>query len=78
MTLQNFSQNSMTFPEIPENLKIPEIPWLFHDHGNPDKDLGVIHYKYGVKNLNDSSIDCVYTRYTFRKIIRHFRLLSIV
>ncbi len=25
----------MTFPEIPENFKIPEIPWLFHDRGNP-------------------------------------------
>ncbi len=29
MTLSIFSQNSMTFPEIPENL------WLFHDRGNP-------------------------------------------
>ncbi len=35
MTLRNISQNSMTFPEIPENFKIPEIPWLFHDCGNP-------------------------------------------
>ncbi len=24
-----------TFPEIPENFKIPENPWLFHDCGNP-------------------------------------------
>ena len=36
MTLSICSQNSMTFPEIPENLKIPENPWLFHDRGNPD------------------------------------------
>ncbi len=35
MTLSIFSQNSMTFPEIPENFKIPENPWLFHDRGNP-------------------------------------------
>ncbi len=35
MTLPIFSQNSMTFPEIPENFKIPENPWLFHDRGNP-------------------------------------------
>ncbi len=35
MILPNLSQNSMTFPEIPENFKIPEIPWLFHDRGNP-------------------------------------------
>ena len=35
MTLCNFSHNSMSFPETPENFKIPEIPWLFHDHGNP-------------------------------------------
>ena len=34
MTGQNFSQNSMTFPEIPENFKIPEIPWFFHYRGN--------------------------------------------
>ena len=27
MTIRNYSQNSMTFPEI---------PWLFHDRGNPD------------------------------------------
>ncbi len=37
MTLRNFSQNSMTFPEFPENFKIPEIPWLFHDRCNPEK-----------------------------------------
>ncbi len=30
MALSIFSQNSMTFPEIPEN------PWLFHDRGNPE------------------------------------------
>ncbi len=35
MTLPNLSQNSINFPEIPENFKIPEIPWLFHDRGNP-------------------------------------------
>ncbi len=35
MTLSIFSQISMTFPEIPENFKIPENPWLFHDRGNP-------------------------------------------
>ena len=34
-TVINFRRNSMTFPEIPENFKIPEIPWLFHDRGNP-------------------------------------------
>ncbi len=26
MTLCNISKNSMTFPDIPENFKIPEIP----------------------------------------------------
>ncbi len=35
MTLSIFSENSMTFPEIPENFKNLENPWLFHDHGNP-------------------------------------------
>ena len=35
MTQPNLRQNSMTFPEIPENFKFPEIPWLFHDRGNP-------------------------------------------
>ncbi len=35
MTLSIFIQNSMTFPEIPENFKIPENPWHFHDCGNP-------------------------------------------
>ena len=35
MTLSIFSKNSMTFPEIPENFKIPENPWLLHDRGNP-------------------------------------------
>ncbi len=35
MTLPNFSENSMSFPEIPENVKIREIPWVFHDRGNP-------------------------------------------
>ena len=35
MTLSIFSQNFMSFPEIPENFKIPENPRLFHDRGNP-------------------------------------------
>ena len=35
MTLANFNLNSMTFREIPEIFKIPEIPWLFPDCGNP-------------------------------------------
>ncbi len=39
MTLSIFSQNSMTFPEITQNFKIPENPWLFHDSGNPGKDF---------------------------------------
>ena len=29
----------MTFPEMPENFIIPEIPQLFHDRGNPGKGL---------------------------------------
>ncbi len=44
MTLRNFSQISMTFPEIPENFKIPESPWLFHDRGNPAHVLGPTGY----------------------------------
>ncbi len=35
MTQSIFSKNSMTFPEITENFKITENPWLFHDRGNP-------------------------------------------
>ncbi len=34
MTLSIFSQNSITFPEIPENFKIAENPWLFHNRDN--------------------------------------------
>ncbi len=46
-TLSILSQNSMTFPEIPENFKIPENPWLFHDRGNP-----VLFGKAGGYSLN--------------------------
>ena len=41
MTLSIFSQNSMSFPEIPELFNIPENPWLSHDRGNPV----IIYYK---------------------------------
>ncbi len=43
----NFRRNSMTFPEIPENFKIPEIPWLFHDRGNPVNSPWTCTYCFG-------------------------------
>ena len=46
----NVSPNPMTFPEITENFKIPQIPWFFHDHGNP-----VVSDHYKIYKLISSS-----------------------